>query len=49
MSEIRSDFDEDILRKSFGSLGGRCAGNITFIAGVTAMFVCQSVHVGGGR
>jgi hypothetical protein len=47
MLEIRSDFDEGILRKSFGSLGGRCAGNVTFIGGVTALFVCQSV--GGGR
>jgi hypothetical protein len=43
MLEILSDFGEGILRKSRGSLGGRCAGNIRFITGVTALFVCQSV------
>ena len=43
MLEIRLDFDEGILHKSFGSLGGRCADNITFIAGVTALFVRLSV------
>lgn len=43
MLEILLDFDEGMLRKSFGSLGGRRAGNITFIPGVTDLFVCQSV------
>jgi len=49
MLEIRSDFVEDILHKSFGSLGGRCADNITFVAGVTALFLCQSVYVVEGK